>query len=198
MLIQGNMCAQVFTNGSFTTVHPLDLKAKVAQALTEFADDASISNSLLSDGAPEINGPRTNFKEVNRLKIKLKQSKVGRSNQNYAAEREIGELKKQWRNCMQKHKVPPCLWDYGLVYETNILHRIPRGQQQRTGIEIVTGETPDISEWIDFEFYDRVWYYDQKRSKSTAVGVASHNGLVLHTGLEATYVIGSYFLSLAK
>jgi hypothetical protein len=29
--------------------------------------------------------------------------------------------------------------------------------------EIVIGETPDISEWIDFEFYDRMWYYDQKK-----------------------------------
>ncbi len=64
---------------------------------------------------------------------------------------------------MLQRKVPPHLWNYGLVYETNILNRIPRGQQQRTGIEIVTGETPDISEWIDFEFYDRKWYYDQKK-----------------------------------
>jgi hypothetical protein len=162
--IQGNTCAQVFTNGSFTTVHPLDSKAKVAQALTEFADDVGIPDSLLSDGAPEIVGPRTDFmKEVNRLKIRLKRSEVGRSNQNYAAEREIGELKKRSRNRMLKRKVPPRLWDYGLIYESNILNRIPRGQQQRTGIEIITGETPDISEWIDFEFYDRVWYYDQKK-----------------------------------
>ena len=28
---------------------------------------------------------------------------------------------------------------------------------------MVTDEMPDISEWIDFEFYDRVWYYDQKK-----------------------------------
>jgi hypothetical protein len=27
---------------------------------------------------------------------------------------------------------------------------------------MVTGETLDISEWIDFEFYDRVWYNQQK------------------------------------
>ena len=40
---------------------------------------------------------------------------------------------------------------------------MPRGREQRTGIEMVTGETPDISEWIDFEFYDWVWYYDQKK-----------------------------------
>ena len=28
---------------------------------------------------------------------------------------------------------------------------------------MVTGKTPDISEWIDVEFYDRVWYNDQKK-----------------------------------
>ena len=98
---------------------------------------------------------------------------------------------------MLKHKVPTRLWDYSLVYETNILNRIPRAQQQRTGIEIVTGKTPDISEWIDFEFYDRVWYSTRKRSKSMAADVALPDGSVLHTGLEATYVIG-YNLSLAK
>jgi hypothetical protein len=107
--IHGNTCAQVFTNGVFTTIHPLDSKAKVTQALTEFADDDGIPGSLLSDRAPEIVGPRTEdfMKEVNRLKIRLRRSKAGRSNQNYAAEREIGELKKQWRNCMLKRKVPP-------------------------------------------------------------------------------------------
>ena len=55
---------------------------------------------------------------------------------------------------MLKHKVPPRLWDHSLVHVTNILNRIPFGQQQRTGIEIVTGKTPDISKWIAFEFYD--------------------------------------------
>ena len=162
--IQGNVCAQVFTNGQFTTVHPMDSKSKVAQALTEFADDVGIPDLLLSDGASEMIGPRTEFmKEVNRLKIRLRRSEVGRSNENYAAEREIGELKKRWRNRMLKHKVPPRLWDYGLIYESNILNRIPRGTNQRTGIELVTGETPDISEWLDFELYDRVWFYDQKK-----------------------------------
>ena len=106
--LQGNTCAQVFTNGNFTTVHPLDSKAKVAQALTEVSDDVRIPDTLLSDGAVEVTGRRTDFmKEVNRLKIRLKRSESGRSNQNYAAEREIGELKKRWRNRMLKHKVPP-------------------------------------------------------------------------------------------
>jgi hypothetical protein len=57
---------------------------------------------------------------------------------------------------MLQRKVPPRLWDYDLIYKSNILNGIPCGQQQRTGIEMVTGKTPHISEWIDFEFYDRV------------------------------------------
>jgi hypothetical protein len=122
----------------------LESKAKVAQALTEFTDDVGIPDTLLSDGAAEVVGPKTDFmKEVNRLKIRLRRSEAGRSNQNYAAEREIGELKKRWRNRMLNRKVPPRLWDYGLTYEANILNRIPRGREQRTGIEMVTGETLD-------------------------------------------------------
>ncbi len=188
--LQGNTCAQVFTNGSFTTVHPLSSKAKVAQALTEFADDVGIPDTLLSDGATEVTGKHTDFmKEVNRLKIRLRRSEAGRSNQNYAAEREIGELKKRWRNRMLKRKVPPRLWDYGLIYESNILNRIPRGQQQRTGIEMVTGETPDISEWIDFEFYDRVWYYDQKKIEIDGSGrrLARWLGVAHRVGSDLCY-----------
>jgi hypothetical protein len=45
--IQGNTCAQIFTNGNFTTVHPLNSKARrVAQALTEFTDDVGIPDTL--------------------------------------------------------------------------------------------------------------------------------------------------------
>jgi hypothetical protein len=35
-----------------------------------------------------------------------------------------------------------------------------RGKTGRTGYEDVTGETPDISEWVDFDFYDWIWYHD--------------------------------------
>ena len=145
---------------------------------------------LLSDGSAEVTGCHTDFmKEVNRLKIELKRSEVGRLNQNYATQRKIGELKKRWRNRILKQKVPPRLWDYGLVYESHILNRIPWGQQQRTGIEMVTGETPDISEWIDFEFYDCVWYYDQKKIEINGSGrrLARWLGVTHHIGSDLCY-----------
>ena len=36
-----------------------------------------------------------------------------------------------------------------------------RGKNNRTGYEEVTGQTPDISEWLDFEFFDLVWWLDR-------------------------------------
>jgi hypothetical protein len=36
-----------------------------------------------------------------------------------------------------------------------------RGSNRRTGYEEVTVQTPDISEWLDFEFYDLVWWLDR-------------------------------------
>jgi hypothetical protein len=137
-----------------------------------------------------LDRPKTDFmKEVNRLKVRLQMSEVGRSNQNYAAKREIGELKKRWRNRMLKRKVPARLWDYGLIYEANILNNIPRGSQQRTGIEIVTGETPDISEWINFELYDRVWFYDRKKIEMDDSGcrLARWLGVAHRVGSDLCY-----------
>jgi hypothetical protein len=33
-----------------------------------------------------------------------------------------------------------------------------RGEDHRSGYEMVTGNTPDISEWLDFEFFDLLWW----------------------------------------
>jgi hypothetical protein len=41
------------------------------------------------------------------------------------------------------------------------------GPDGRTGYEKITGNTPDISEWLDFDFYDMVWYYDRKHPGMT-------------------------------
>ena len=62
---------------------------------------------------------------------------------------------------MVKKQVPKRLWDFGLVYESELLCHMARGMDNRTGYEEVTGQTPDISEWLDFEFYDLVWWLDR-------------------------------------
>jgi hypothetical protein len=54
---------------------------------------------------------------------------------------------------------------------------------------MVTGETPFISEWIDFEFYDRVWYYDQKKIEINGSGrrLARWLGVAHRIGSDLCY-----------
>ena len=57
---------------------------------------------------------------------------------------------------MLRKKVPPCLWDYGFTWvcETeNICAYFSKYARGRTPLEVINGDTPDILEYIDFEFY---------------------------------------------
>jgi hypothetical protein len=62
---------------------------------------------------------------------------------------------------MLKKKVPVHLWDYGInwVCETeNMCTNLSRYADGRTPLEIITGDTPDISEYTDFGFYNWVTF----------------------------------------
>ena len=60
-----------------------------------------------------------------------------------------------------KCNVPKRLWNYGIdwVCETgNVTVNSSRYADGRTPIEHITGITPDISEYLDFGFYDWVLF----------------------------------------
>jgi hypothetical protein len=92
----------------------------------------------------------------------------GCKNQNRKAEREIGILKQRWQRRMTRQRVHNRLWDYGLVYKSEILSRLSRGHDGRIGYERLTRVTPDISECLDFDFYDLVWYHADPRNTDKA------------------------------
>jgi len=128
-------------------------KKDVGQTLTDFTDDVGIPDNLIHDGATEMTGRNTKFqREVCRIKIMTKVTESGRHNQNHRAEGDINELKKRWRRRMSQANVPKRLWNFGLVYEAEIMRLIPRGDSKRSGYEVLTGETPDVPPWVDFAF----------------------------------------------
>ncbi|KAL7529028.1 hypothetical protein ACHAWF_007584, partial [Thalassiosira exigua] len=62
---------------------------------------------------------------------------------------------------------------------------LPRSQlRDRAALEAVTGKTPDISEFCDFDFYGLVWYHaevhpgigQQNREVGRWLGVSEHVG----------------------
>ena len=61
------------------------------------------------------------------------------------------------------NQVPRILWEYGMQWVCKNMQRTSTqsgGQDGYTPIELVTGETVDISEYLDLGFYDRFWYHE--------------------------------------
>jgi hypothetical protein len=55
---------------------------------------------------------------------------------------------------MATNRCPEAFWDFALEYIMRIRQfLIRRVADYRSPLETVTGETPDISEFMDFDFY---------------------------------------------
>ena len=46
-----------------------------------------------------------------------------------------------------------------MVYEAEILSRMCQGNAEYSGYKALTSDTPNIMEWLDFGFYNLVWYF---------------------------------------
>lgn len=55
---------------------------------------------------------------------------------------------------MVQQNIPKCLWNYGLTYIAKLTLRTAQGMDNQSDIEQITGQTADVLEWMDFEFYD--------------------------------------------
>ena len=124
---------------------------------------------MVCDGAGEQVGQKSDFvKTCWRVHCKMRRTEPHSPWQNQA-EGMIGETKKLWKTKMSAKNVPGRVWDYGLVHESTIMSHIARGPDGRTGYERMTGNTPDISEMLDFDIWDLVWYHQPGTDTSEPV-----------------------------
>ena len=156
--------AQVYTHKcGFSVVYPIDNMTgdAIGQTLIDFIHDFGIPAFLTFDGhKSQVNSGSLFMRTIRKHHIKFHVSEPRKPEQN-PAEGGIRELKRRWYHIMVKKSVPRRLWDYGITWisETgNLSVSSSRYANGRTSIEIITGETPDISEYIDFGFYDWVTY----------------------------------------
>jgi hypothetical protein len=163
--LKGDKCAQAFTAKDFVRFHPTDSKQKCHQALQVFAEDIGVPSDLCTDGAAELTGQSSEWRKLCReLRVKTRESKPYTQKQDQA-ETYIRELKKRWKHKMATKGIHARLWDHGCAHQAETMSRIATGRDGRTGIERVTGETPDISEWLDFDIYDLVWIWDDPNAE---------------------------------
>jgi hypothetical protein len=163
--LKGNKCAQVFTAKDFIRFHPMDSKQNCHQALQVFAEDVRIPSDLCADGAAELTGPISGWRKLCReLWVATRESEPYTQKQDQA-ETSICKPKKRWKHKMVTKGIHVRLWDFGCVHQVETMSRIATGRDGRTGIEHVTGETPNISEWLDFDIYDLVWIWDNPNAE---------------------------------
>jgi hypothetical protein len=77
------------------------------------------------------------------------------------------------------------------VYIAEVQSLLARGRDNRPGIERLLGQTVDISEWLDFDFYERVWYWDQAKMDmaSEQARLGRWLGIAHRVGSDMTYWI---------
>ena len=172
--LDGNKHAQVFANESFfATAYPMEHKSSAGQALKQFISDFGIPDKLVCDGAAEQVGKRTEFQStVRKHAINLHVTEPHRHNQS-KVEGVVREIRKRWYRIMLKKKVPRRLWDYGVKWVCEVMQRTASTSGDlsgRTALEQLTGETPEISEYLDFTFYDWCWYNDNAGLGETKLG----------------------------
>ena len=172
--IHGDQYCQVFANKEFFAVaYPIVSKSQAHEPLNAFVRDYGAMDLLISDGANEQVGRHTQFQAtLRKYNITHKASERERPNQN-PAEGVIREIRRRWYRLIYKTNCPSRLWNYGIPYVCAIMSRTASFSGQlkgRTPLENLMGETPDISEYLDFGWYDFVWYKEDAGIGETKLG----------------------------
>jgi len=185
--VLNNTCGQLFvTPFGFTKFVPMKNKGEAPLALQELIQDIGIPQHIHTDGAKEM--VLGNMKKTcNEYGIKMSQTEKASPWQN-KTEIEIRELKKHARRLMGRTRTPIKLWDFCAHYVSHLHNHIVRPLADlhgRTPYERITGNTPDISELLEFEWYQPIWYYEpsefphENKLLGRWIGIAHHIGQAL-------------------
>ena len=77
------------------------------------------------------------------------------------AESVIKIIKGKAKRIRVQRNIPKRVWDFDMVLEADIYYRTA-GKDGHPALELLTGDTIDISEWLEFEFYELVWFCNNR------------------------------------
>jgi len=163
--LRGNTCAQMFTDGNGAVfAYPMQSKAEAGTQLLNLIQQVGIPNEIHRDGAPEMGGISKFNKICREYKIRSTFTEPNSPWQNHC-ENMIGVLPKKIKARRARRRIPKCVWDFHVVWEAQIYSRTVH-KDHSTPLEVLTGDTIDISEWTEFEFYDLVVYWDDRENEA--------------------------------
>ena len=169
---RGNKYFQLFANrGNFAIGTPITKKSKAPEALDRFLHDVDIPSELLTDGAKELHLARWG-ELCQRYSISQKLTEPYSPWQNHA-KRVGGAIKCRVRNMMRQTQTFPRLWDYCWEYVINLRNLTCSDHiytDKVSPFKKIYGYTPDISEYVQFEWVQWVHYHDPVDPDRVALG----------------------------
>jgi hypothetical protein len=138
--LEGNRCAQVFSNGSFfPEMHPMASKSQIGETLKTFVLELGVPEELTFDGLKEQTNRNADFiKCCCKNNNSVHRTEPKRPNQN-PAENVIREVRRQWCRTMTRKRVPVELWDHQTFTQVG-------GLRGTCPLEELTGETVGMLE----------------------------------------------------
>jgi hypothetical protein len=107
-------------------------------------------------------------------------------------EAKIWELKKGITRAMRKARMPCRLWDFCGEWVSAIrrymAHEIPL-LEGRVPAESIEGNTPDISEYFQFDWYQYIWYHNPESLPCDNIKLWQWIGVAHNVGAPLTSLI---------
>jgi len=162
--MHGDTKCQVFGNKQmFAAAYPVPSGQgdHIDQALKDFIQDYGAPDSMTMDGAKAQTARGSAFiARLRRNRITPIICNPYRPNFN-PSETVIRELRKKWYRAIFKTNCPRALWNYGLPHFAKIMQLTATraaGLDGETPLGHMLGDIVDISQYLDFGWYDWVWY----------------------------------------
>ena len=161
--IRGYTCGNLFTNTlGFKKFFPLRTESEGKRNMADFVQMVGIPPSIHSDDA-KVFKHGTFKKDCMKFQIPQTFTEPYSPWQN-RAESGIRELKSYANKLMQRVQAPLRLWCFAYEYSSDVLSLCAPALyplMTRTPYEHVMNYTPDISEYVSFEWYQWSWYWDE-------------------------------------
>ena len=153
-----NTCHQGYSAEKIIKLIPMRDRKDAADSQLAFVHNVGAPAELISDNVAMLVGPKCEYAMQARF-LNIKQSSCEPYTQRQNEfEGETRLLKCHWKNQMATNNTLLRAWDYALVYELEIVSMIAQGDNLIPGLEKITGEIVDITNYLDFAFWDLVWY----------------------------------------
>ena len=157
----GNTCAQIFTNREFAQIIPMGSKLEAGTTLDRIKRDVGVANEIFMDNATGQTGYNKDMQIMailTRMEVRttepysLWQNKAGIC---------IKMIKGKAKIRRFQRNIPKRVWYFSMVWEADIYYRTA-GKDGHPTLERLTGDMIDISEWMEFEFYDLLWFWNNQ------------------------------------